>query len=380
MKILNINSYYYSSTVHRHLQQSLLKQQLDSFTYVPVSRGYMAREECIYDDDKNVNKVECYNEIDRYMFHIKHRKILKNINKEIKLVNYNCIHAHSLFSNGYIAMKIKEKYGIPYIVSVRDTDINTFFKRMPHLRRMGRKILREARAIIFLSKPYKNFLINKYVKDSDKNGILLKSFVIPNGIDEFWLNNINTPKILDNNKKMKLLLVGAVSRRKNILTAIKSVEMLRQKGCNIILTVVGKVVDNKVYEEIKKKSFVNYVSPKPKEGLLRIYRENDIFILPSITETFGLVYPEAMSQGLPVIYTKGQGFDGQFEEGEVGYGVDCFNEKDIADKILKVRCYYNDLSKNSIINVVKFSWDRIVKNYTDIYLNVLRNENIEVVT
>jgi len=49
--------------------------------------------------------------------------------------------------------------------------------------------------------------------------------------------------------------------------------------------------------------------------------------MPSITETFGLVYAEALSQGLPVLYTRGQGFDRQFEEGEVGYAVDCFDDR-----------------------------------------------------
>lgn len=40
--------------------------------------------------------------------------------------------------------------------------------------------------------------------------------------------------------------------------------------------------------------------------------------MPSHKETFGLVYAEAMSQGLPIIYTKNQGFDGQFPDGYVG--------------------------------------------------------------
>ena len=40
------------------------------------------------------------------------------------------------------------------------------------------------------------------------------------------------------------------------------------------------------------------------------------FCLPSHAETFGLVYVEAMSQGLPIIY-EGQGFDKQFQDGEV---------------------------------------------------------------
>ena len=54
----------------------------------------------------------------------------------------------------------------------------------------------------------------------------------------------------------------------------------------------------------------------------------------SIMETFGLVYAEAMSQGLPIIYTKGQGFDEQFDEGKVGYHADCFNIEEIVKRII----------------------------------------------
>ena len=39
--------------------------------------------------------------------------------------------------------------------------------------------------------------------------------------------------------------------------------------------------------------------------------------MPSKYETFGLVYPEAMSRGIPIVYTKNQGFDKYFEDGEI---------------------------------------------------------------
>ena len=70
MQILNINSYYYSSTVHRQLQEALLESQINSYTYVPLPKNYVAREECIYDKDEyvHVKKAECYNGIDRYFF------------------------------------------------------------------------------------------------------------------------------------------------------------------------------------------------------------------------------------------------------------------------------------------------------------------------
>lgn len=149
MKILNVNSYYYSSSVHRQLQKALHNQGLYSLTYVPLAKGYVPRDECRYKNEDYVVASECYNELDRYVFHIKHKKILIDIKKSINLNEFDCLHAHSLFSNGYIALKIKELLGKPYIVAVRDTDLNSFFKYMIYLRPLGQRILREAYKIIF---------------------------------------------------------------------------------------------------------------------------------------------------------------------------------------------------------------------------------------
>ncbi len=373
MQILNINSYYYSSTVHRQLQEALLESQINSYTYVPVSKRYVTREECIYDKDEygRLKKVECYNSIDRYFFHIKHTKILKNIIKEINIKEYNLLHAHSLFSNGYIAMRLKQRYGIPYIVAVRNTDINTFFKRMIHLRKLGRNILLNSDAIVFLSKPYKENLIARYIKDDEKEIIVSKSYVIPNGVNEFWLKNINTPKQLESKEDIRLLHVGAVSKRKNILKTIEAIKILIEKGYNAEFTIIGKIYDARIYNKVKKYDFVKYVTPKPHNELIKFYRENDIFVMPSITETFGLVYLEAMSQGLPVIYTKGQGFDGQFDEGTVGFSVDCFDAKDIANRIIDIIDDFETLSSNCIRNANKFRWENIAQKYNDLYTEVI---------
>ena len=74
-----------------------------------------------------------------------------------------------------------------------------------------------------------------------------------------------------------------------------------------------------------------------------------------------------MSQGVPVIYTKGQGIDGYFKDGEVGYSV---NPKDISDIVKKIKIIiynYNNISKNCYNLVEKFSWDKIAKIYYNIY-------------
>ena len=105
----------------------------------------------------------------------------------------------------------------------------------------------------------------------------------------------------------------------------------------------------------------------PKEKLINLYRKCDIFVMPSFTESFGLVYAEAMSQGLPVIYSFGQGFDGQFAEGIVGYHVLARNFLSVADGIKNVINNYAMIRNNVAECAKRFNWSTVVKSYDDIY-------------
>ena len=89
--------------------------------------------------------------------------------------------------------------------------------------------------------------------------------------------------------------------------------------------------------------------------------------MPSFHESFGLVYAEAMSQGLPVVYTKGQGFDGQFAEGEVGYHAAADSAEDIAEKILLITEQYAQMSARCFERSRKFDWNLIAARYAQLY-------------
>ena len=136
---------------------------------------------------------------------------------------------------------------------------------------------------------------------------------------------------------------------------------------------MGKIKDYSIYNEIKEVPYINIVQPMQKDELIEVYRRNDVFVMPSIHETFGLVYAEAISQGLPVIYTKGQGFDGQFEDGVVGYSVDCFSPEDIAKRVLYVIKNYRILTTNCIELCDKFDWNVLEKEYSKVYEECVSN-------
>lgn len=365
MKILHINSYYSVSSFYKNLYEKQVKNGHIIDVFVPISSNIQVKD---FDFGEYTKLSKNHAKYDRLLFHLKHSKIYNDIQKKYKIEDYSITHAHSLFSNGYIAMKLKKKYGIPYVVAVRNTDVNIFFNKMIHLRKLGVNILKEASHIIFLSKTYEKQVIENYVPINLQKELSQKISIIPNGIDSFWLDNIGKPKMkLKDDFSLSVVQVGDINKNKNILATVKAMQLLTQLGYTIKLDIVGKIKDQNLFKKIINYNFVNYLGYKSKEELINIYRENDIFVLPSINETFGLVYAEAMSQGLPVIYTKGQGFDTQFKDGNVGYSVDCFSEIEIAKKIISIKENYENISNYCIKSIDTFKWEKINDKYLELY-------------
>lgn len=369
--VLQICSYYLGTRLYQNLFDSLERFDLNERVYVftdkqnKIERTYPA----------NVHISKCYNKIDRYIFHLKHLKVLRDIQEKLNVEKYDIMHAHSLFSNGYIAYKLSQKYKIPYIVAVRNTDVNLFLNKIIYLRKLGLNILKNAQKIIFLSDSYKKHTIDKFIPEKYKKEVKNKSVIIPNGIDEFWLKNKYRKTTSPEKNKVKLIYAGRIDSNKNIETAVKACRLLIKRGYEINYKVIGKIVNKRYGDLIDKYTFIEYIQHCQKEELIEHYRNSDIFIMPSKHETFGLVYAEAMSQGLPVIYTRGQGFDGQFDEGEVGYSVQYNSEREIVKSIGDIINNYEMISNNCIKKVDRFDWKTIGHSYSKIYENCIDEHN-----
>jgi len=126
--------------------------------------------------------------------------------------------------------------------------------------------------------------------------------VIPLGIDldETKLTNSCEPK-----EYLQLLYVGRLERYKGVHLLLSALSLLK-KG-DVRLSIVGDGPFKNELEKLKRKlhlekrvSFLGHVSDME---LDRIYRESDVFVLPSIVESFGLVISEAMSYGKTIIST-----------------------------------------------------------------------------
>lgn len=370
MKILHICSDFAKQDIYNQLVSSISKNIFcDQYIFVP----------CRTFNELNVNKnntltnvnyfyVKILNLFDRFFYHRKIRKITKSA--MLFQSNIDIIHAHFLFSDGGVALEYYYKFNIPYIVAVRNTDLNIFFKYMFHLRPKGIEILTNASKIIFLSNPYKRQLIDSYIPKNLKSFIESKSIVIPNGIDQYWLDNIRN-KVKNLQSRINVLYIGSFTKNKNLESTITALRKMRNNGFTINYTIIGGGGDN--HRNILKlinlnSSWINYIPRTNEKDILKhAFQQSDLFCMPSKYETFGLVYIEAMTQGLPVIFTRNQGIDGYFKNEEIGAAVDYNNLNDIITGIHYILNNYNSISNNCLKYSKLFSWNTISNQYIDIY-------------
>lgn len=369
MRILHINCNYIGTNLHQLMIEKLDKMGIENEVFVPTYDKSIS----VIKTNKNVYVSECFSKWDRLVFDYKQYKIIRAVEEHYDIAKFDLIHAYTLFTDGNVARVLSEKYGVPFVVAIRNTDVNDFLKKMVFLRRRGMYTMLAAKKVFFLSNAYCDTVFENYVSEKFKNTISKKVEIIPNGIDNFWFENMflerdynDIYKHIDK-KKINIVYAGGIDKNKNIIMTCNAIDVLKSAGWVVEFTVVGKIKDQSVFKKIKSK--IHYIPMQPKEKLINIYRKADIFVMPSITESFGLVYVEAMSQGLPVIYTKGQGFDGQFPNGYIGY---CCNSNDasaLAKMIIKIIENYNKLSKNCYVGCKKFNWNDITEKYLKIYRN-----------
>ena len=135
--------------MYRELVISLDRINVEQLIYVPLRKD-KEYSESINDELRNANFIysTVFNNVDRLFYTQKINKIFCDIKNKVDFKNIDLVHAHFLFSMGGIALKLKKEKNIDYVVSVRNSDVNVFFKNIFYLRRIGIQIMKEAKKIV----------------------------------------------------------------------------------------------------------------------------------------------------------------------------------------------------------------------------------------
>lgn len=368
--ILHIINDYAGSAVYKNLVREIDLLGLTQTVYTPVRNhnqiGKNSIEFTLADSKLYYRNILILK--DRALFKKKIQKVVRDVENTVDLDKISMIHAHTWFSDGAVAYELSKKLKIPYIIAIRGTDVNVFAKYMFHLRPYGIEILTNAKKIILISPVLNTKLLALSLFETRKDELMHKVKIIPNGVDLFWISNIRLPKSIIG-KKAHLLYVGRFLKKKNVLSLCKVVERLNTEGtsCKLHLVGGGGRDESKILKFIRNKdSFQYYGIVTSKKALREIFERCDIFTMPSRHETFGLVYIEALTQGLPIIYSINDGIYGYFDA-SFGEAVNPKNLDSISSGIKKIICNYDTYDFNIKTKIANHNWEEIAKNYFSVY-------------
>ncbi|MEL4271897.1 glycosyltransferase [Shewanella xiamenensis] len=144
---------------------------------------------------------------------------------------------------------------------------------------------------------------------------------------------INKPSFSFVNKhyRKRFLFVGRLTSVKNLKVIIDIFNSLPE----FKLSIVGSGDESKMLKE-NAKCNIFFIPPVDNKLLRDIYLDNDIFILPSKKEPWGLVVEEALFFGLPVIVSKNCGSRELIEHGVNGYIIDPDDYGNLRETILSI--------------------------------------------
>jgi glycosyltransferase involved in cell wall biosynthesis len=131
-------------------------------------------------------------------------------------------------------------------------------------------------------------------------------------------------------RPLKLLFVGGLSQRKGIAYLFEAVNTL---GHYVELTVVGHKSSDQCVALDRELSRHKWIPNLSHDEILKLMRENDVFIFPSLFEGFGLVITEAMSQGTPVITTDRTAGPDLIKHGQNGWLVEAGSTEALIDTL-----------------------------------------------
>lgn len=235
--------------------------------------------------------------------------------ERIKNFEADYIYAIGTLMEGHIAKKLGEKFGIKY--SVIEHSITNIVKTSENykLKCIYKTVAESADNIFLVSSAQKRVL-------EEKIGGRYNEKVVLNG---FRMEKFDSVK-KSNQHGLKLITVGFIGRRKGYFNLAKAICKVVKDGYDLTWTIIGEGHDEtELKTEIKQlgiENKVRFLGRLPHDAVIQEISASDIFALTSYDEPFGIVYLEAMSVGIPIIGSMGEGIEDIVVDKENGCLVD----------------------------------------------------------
>jgi D-inositol-3-phosphate glycosyltransferase len=305
---------------------------------------------------------------------------------------YDVVHSHYWLS-GWVGSRAKEIWGVPHVASfhtlgrVKNSSLPEGDQPEPPVRLAGELgVVRAADRILAPTPAEADHLVQLYGADPERIR------VVAPGVD----GSLFAPRSREEARARLhlsggrlLLFVGRLQPFKGPDIAIRALAAAVARSpeltADTILAVVGgptgspdgpdevaRLMDLAVSIGVGDR--VVFFPPQPHERLADFYSAAEAVLVPSRSESFGLVALEAQACGTPVIAAAAGGLRYVVVDGKTGFLVEGHDPDDYADRILAILRdpgLAERLSLGAIGHAGRFSWDATTSDIRDVYREVL---------
>jgi len=264
------------------------------------------------------------------------------------LREYDLVHLQDLISlQAFLTSQFCKKSGVPYVLTAHGSVFwlqqNKLLNQL-YYKLVGTRVIKNSEKIIALTKTE----IEQFKDIGIEND---KIVLIPNGIEVLGIEKIKRgsfrKKYNIGNDQNIILFLGRIHKIKGIHLLIQSFNEVLQKLNNSILVIVGPndgflpELKNQI-EKLGLEDKTLITGPLYEKSKYEAYLDADIYVLPSIYETFPMTIIEACASGTPVILTNNCGIS-DIIHGNAGFAVS-YDKNSLKDAMMEI-LIDNDLKK-----------------------------------
>lgn len=230
-------------------------------------------------------------------------ELLKVFEKENPELKIDIIHAHSCYPAGFIACEIGKKKGIPVIITEHRS--NYMREKIPkaHIKLINKCINNSSCFICVGEGLRKNLIKNCECKEDAIR-------VLGNMVSDLFV--YKGDYLLDKDRFF-FISVGGLIPRKRHEQLIRCFSIAFKDKPNVCLKIIGEGSERKRLEALIHEFYmdtrITLLGRKERTEVASEMQSSNAFVLTSKTETFGVVYTEALACGLPVLGTRNGGAD-----------------------------------------------------------------------
>ncbi|MBL8638574.1 MAG: glycosyltransferase [Alphaproteobacteria bacterium] len=251
------------------------------------------------------------------------------------------IEGHKFTVEGLVAQQVAQAFSCPFICDIQGNSDVRILKNKPSLRGRYRQMAKEV-ALVF---PFAPWAVSPFedLIGLDRNKVSVLP-VVPE------IEGVSAAVPVENNRLLSVFNLD-LWELKNLKGLVRALAVIAPDFPDVSLDICGagaaesvaKV--SKILARFDPTGRVSLLGPVPNQTLPLLIKNYAAFAMPTLRETYGLVFAEALFSGVPVLYSQGRSIDGYFNPQDIGYACNPDSVADIAAGLRHLLTHEADLKQ-----------------------------------